>query len=294
MIMTCCDVEQDTAMNRVDKISRAWRQLSHALCIGMWLVLGTAQAAQTQFVPRPSNSVTAQPPSPAPAQYPLQLVLDDNTDEGAFGVTGGVSAQQFMWFNRFTVPVGGDRLQQIWVLFPSGANITVGAPVELAVYTDADSNPANGATLVRTINVTVQAADDLNFSIYDLGQQPVNLPVGSDVLIGVIPRFIVSGTTPPTNPAAVDTTASQGRSWVAVWSGDPPDPPALPPDALITRLDDGLLPGGGNWMIRAFGSALPVQAAIATPTLHTWGLAALFGVLLGVAAWKLRSRRRVI
>jgi len=221
----------------------------------------------------------------------LQLLLDDNTDEGAFGVTAGVSAQQFMWFNRFTVPAGGYSLQQIWVLFPSSPNITVGAPLELAVYADPDGNPANGATLLRTINVTVQAADDLNFSIYDLGQQSVNLPQG-DVLVGVIPRFIVSGTTPPTNPATVDTTASQGRSWVAVWSGDPPDPPTLPPDALITRLDDGLLPGGGNWMIRAFGTALPVQAAATTPALNTWGFAALFAALFAAATWQLRIRRR--
>lgn len=259
------------------------------MCAAALLCGVGATAAQTQFIVRPSALLAAQPPPPSPAQYPLQLILDDNTDEGAFGVTSGVSAQQFMWFNRFSVP-GGYRLQQVWVLFPAGANISVGAAVQLAIYTDDDGNPANGAALASTFTATVQAADDVNFSVYTL-PQPVDIHNASDVLVGVVPRFIVSGATPPTSPAAVDTTASQGRSWVAVWSGDPPNPPTLPPDALIARLDDGLLPGGGNWMIRVFGSTLASQAD-AVPALTVPGICTAALMLGIVGMWRVLRRRR--
>jgi hypothetical protein len=241
------------------------------------LCASSATASELTFAPRVAVPHAAAPPSPPAGLYPLQLMLDDNTDEGAFGFTSGQNAQQFMWFNRFTVPSGNYLLQQIWVLFPSNQNISVGANIELAIYIDSDSNPANGATLVATLNETVQAADDVNFSIYTL-TQPLQLSQSSDVLIGVIPRLIVAGTTPPTNPAAVDTTASQGRSWVAIWTGDPPDPPTLPPDVLIARLDDGLQPGGGNWMIRAFGA--PVGPAASVPAVSV-PLLALLSIALG-------------
>jgi hypothetical protein len=127
--------------------------------------------------------------------------------------------------------------------------------------------------------------------VYNL-PQPVDIHNASDVLVGVVPRFIVSGTTPPTSPAAVDTTSSQGRSWVAVWSGAPPNPPTLPPDALITRLDDGLLPGGGNWMIRVFGSTLASQSD-AVPALTSSGgiVAGLMLALLGIVYARRRWRR---
>lgn len=252
------------------------------------LALGTAHAGQPVFAARPTNAVAAQPPVPPTALYPVQGVLDDNTDEGTFGVTQGQSAQQFMWFNRFTLPQPHFQLQQIWVLFPASANIAVGAPIQIAVYTDADGDPTNGATLISTFDTTVQFADDLNFSVYNL-PAPLDLHSPGDVLVGVIPRFITSGTTPPTNPATVDTTASQGRSWVAVWSGDPPNPPTLPPDALITTLDSGLVPGGGNWMIRVFG-VVPTVPVSATPALAPWGLFGA-GALLALGG-SLRLRRR--
>jgi len=275
-------------INARSATSTAKRWSASIACAAALLCGATSNAAQTQFTPRPTAVLAAQPPSPSPAQYPLQLVLDDNTDEGAFGVTAGAGAQQFMWFNRFSVG-GGYRLQQVWVLFPASANITVGSPIQLAVYMDSDSDPANGATLVSTFNTTVQAADDVNFSVYNL-PQPIDIRNTTDVLVGVVPRFIVCGTTPPTSPAAVDTSSSQGRSWVAVWSGDPPNLPTLPPDALITRLDDGLLPGGGNWMIRVFGTTLASQSDN-VPTL-TWPGKVAGVLMLGLLGMWYASRRR--
>jgi hypothetical protein len=37
------------------------------------------------------------------------------------------------WFHRFTSPPAGLTLQEIWVLFPGGANMAVGQSVQLPV-----------------------------------------------------------------------------------------------------------------------------------------------------------------
>jgi hydroxymethylpyrimidine/phosphomethylpyrimidine kinase len=88
-------------------------------------------------------------------QFPVQLVLDDDTAENATGVLGA-GAKQFLWFNRFASP-GQFRLEQVWVLFPPGANMTVGADIQLVVYHDPDGNPANGANLLATFDETIGA-----------------------------------------------------------------------------------------------------------------------------------------
>ncbi len=249
--------------------------------------LAHAQVVGPGFTPRTPLVVRAQPPLPSPATVPLQLVLDDDQHEGAFGFAGGQGARQFLWFNRFAVPAGRFALTEVWVLFPSGANITVGAAVQIAIYSDADGNPANGATLLTTFNTTIQAANDVNFSIYSL-PTAIELPPFGDILIGVVPRFITSGVTPPTNPAAVDTTATRGRSWIAVWSGDPPAIPMLPPDVLITTLDT-VQPGGGNFMIRGFGQSL---APLSVPAVSMLGTLALLVATLVAAAAVFARRRR--
>ena len=164
-----------------------------------------------------------------------------------------------------------------------------GGAVQIAIYEDPDGDPTNGATLIASFDSTIQAADDNTFSIYLVPGAPT-ISTGSDLLVGVVPRFIVSGVTSPTFPAALDTTATQGRSWLAVWSTDPPDPPALVPlpDQTLT-LVDALVPGGGNWMIRAFGTE---QGVTEIPTLDGIGLAALTLALLGGGLLVLRRRRR--
>ncbi|HEX4955045.1 MAG TPA: hypothetical protein VF017_16775 [Thermoanaerobaculia bacterium] len=236
---------------------------------------------------QPAAGVTeAVPPLPSPATFPVQLVVDDDAAEGSVGVVGQ-AARQFLWFNRFT-PGEPVVLEEVWVLFPANAGVNVGDAVQLAVYEDADGNPANGATLLSSVAETVQAADGNTFSVYPLAA-PVSFGGSGDLLIGVVPRFIQSGVTPPTNPAAIDTTASQTRSWIAVWSGDPPDPPVLvpPPDQQISTID-GFLPG--NWMIRGFGRRAD---SVAIPALGPAGLALLATALLLAALVFLRRAQPV-
>ncbi len=230
--------------------------------------------------------VDAVPPLPPPSVFPVQLVLDDDNAEGSFGVTGQFS-RQFLWFNRFSAG-SGFHLEEVWVLFPAGANMAVGGAVQIAIYEDPDGDPANGATLLSSFDTTIQAVDGNTFSIYPLATA-LTIPAGSDVLIGVVPRFIVSGVTPPTTPAALDTSSSQARSWLAVWSTDPPDPPALVPlpDQTLS-LVDAFVPGGGNWMIRGFGTQQPVTEI---PTLDLAGLVLLAAALAALSLVVVRRRK---
>lgn len=227
---------------------------------------GNAQAQSVEFAARSGAPTQAVPALPSGTAFPFQLVLDDNSFEATVGVAG-TAARQFLWFNRFAAP-NAINLDEIWVLFPDGQAIPVGGAIDLVVYSDNDANPANGATLLATIPSTVQVADGSSFSIYNLAT-PIAVPAGSDVLVGVINRYVQSGVTPPTFPAAIDTTTSQGRSWIAIWSGDPPASPTLPSDAT-TQLIDTLIPAvAGNWMIRAFGVYPP---AIPASSLNHFGI----------------------
>jgi hypothetical protein len=149
--------------------------------------------------------------------------------------------------------------------------------VQLAVFLDPDSTPSNGASLIGSYDETIQAVDGTTFSVYDL-VPPLAIDDAGDVLICVVNRFVISGVTSTTQPATIDTTSSQGRSWIAVWSGDPPASPALPTDGLFD-LVDRFEPG--NWMIRGFGIADQVQPqAREIPMLGPVGLGTLIALLI--------------
>ncbi|NJL29613.1 MAG: hypothetical protein HC897_17855 [Thermoanaerobaculia bacterium] len=262
------------------------------IVVAGWLTLlmaghAGAQENSVELVSAPlaAPTVPTAPPLPPLDQFPIQLVLDDDVAESTTGVLGPGGGKQFLWFNRFASP-GQFRLEQIWVLFPPGANITVGAPVQLVVYHDPDGDPTTGADLLATLNETIQVLDGATFSVYDLAPT-VDVPAGGDVLIGVVDRFVVSGVTPLTQAAAIDTSATQQRSWLATWIGDPPAAPTLPSDGALVLLDDLLPTVAGNWMIRGFGSQPP---NLDVPVLSSAGLIAL---ALLLAAGGLVGLRRI-
>jgi len=246
-----------------------------------WFASGFAAGQSIEFSYK-SRAMAAKALPPMPATG-VQLVLDDDTSDGDFGVNTA-DAQQFMWFNQFTPPTVGVRLDQIWVLFPAGAaaNVSVGDQVEISVYLDPDGDPTTGATLLRSISETVQVADGNTFSVYAVFP-PIEIVDPGDILIGVVDRWVESGVTGPTRPAAIDVTASQGRSWLAVWSGDPPSPPTLPANSVFSLID-GFQPG--NWMIRAFGEPLALNSI---PTISRVGLG-VFLLLLGMSGVVLARR----
>ena len=253
-------------------------------------LLGLALAAlpafasgEAFFLHRSGPATEASPPLPPASQYPVQLVLDDDTWEGILGV-GGATADQFLWFNRFASP-GPFTLQQIWVLFPQGET-AVGDDIQLAVYRDTDGDPSNGATLLATYSADVLAADGNTFSVYDLTASPLDIESGGEVWIGVINRWVVPGVTPLSAPATIDTNSNPGLSGFATWTGGlPPDPPELATAASIQNLNS--TPGAGTFLIRAFGTA---QAIVEVPVLDHAGLV-LFAVLLSAAALGIFFRR---
>ena len=197
--------------------------------------------------PIKSNGIAA-PWSPS---GPVNLVLDDGTRENALGLTAG---GQFMWLNRFT-PDPAEfpfTLDQVSILFGAGMGVNVGETVDIYIYedTDGDGDPGTNASFLGSqTGVAVQAVDDVTWSDYRL-DTPVDLYGPGDVLIAVVNR--TAGTDAGEHPAAMDTTASQGRSWVGIYgAGNPADPPILPADSAWGIIDT--LGFAGNWMVRGSG-----------------------------------------
>ena len=195
--------------------------------------------------------VAANPPV---IDAPVSLALDDGGAENYIGLNDSTYGFQFLWLNRFT-PAAGDfpfNLTQISVIMGS-TGVAVGDPIDLVVYqdTDGDADPTNAAWLA-TYPVTVQHNDGATWNDYLLAV-PLALAGPGDVLIGVINRYQASGVDPSDFPAALDQTATQGRSWVAAWSADPPTPPVLPPDGMWGTIDSFGFPG--NWTVRGYGES---------------------------------------
>lgn len=254
-----------------------------AIVLGLLLVTASAWLSAEEILWTYEPVTLADRADPPIPSVNVQLILDDDSTEGVFGV-GVPTASQFMWLNQFSpgllIPL---QLEEIWVLFPPGDNIAPGAAVEIVVYHDPDGDPSNGADLVASYDETIQVVDGNTFSVYTLNP-PLEIIEPGDVLIGVVNRFVTTGVTSTTRPAAMDVDVSQGRSWLGVWTADPASPPVLPADGLFQPID-GFVPG--NWMIRAFGTRI---LGPAIPTQTTVGIAVLT-LLLALAGVKLLLRR---
>jgi hypothetical protein len=210
-----------------------------------------------------ANTAPAGPWAPS---GPVALVLDDGSAEDSIGLTSG---GQFVWLNRFTPTPDTFPfvLDQISLLF--GDATTVGDDMQLVVWedTDGDGDPGTGANFLYSQNVTVQYNDYVTWNVYPL-TSPVELFGPGDVLIGVVNRSGYVGYLD--YPAAIDMTASQGRSWVGAYAaGDPPNPPPLPADTLWGTIDSFGYPG--NWTLRGSGytGTLDVPWLTESPTAGT-------------------------
>ena len=187
---------------------------------------------------------------PGAPEAPVSFVLDDGVGENSIGLTNG---GQFLWLNRFTPAAAFFPIQinQVQVMFnyPGGTSgLNIGELVDIYLYADADGNPANGATFVASLlNQTVQAVNGTTWSVYNFGA-PVTFNGPGDILIAVVNR--TAGIAAGTFPAALDQTASQGRSWIGLGTGATTNPPVLPP-ATFGTVDSFGFPG--NMMVRGFG-----------------------------------------
>jgi hypothetical protein len=186
---------------------------------------------------------------------PVSMVLDDGVFENNIGLNSSTNATQFMWFNRFSpveFPIEVSRIDIWWDSAESAA--VVGSAIDLVVYAGGDTPCTAGPTYLGGQADTVAVLDA--FDQYTL-TTPVQIASGPSVMLGVVDRYITSGVSPTAWPAALDTTATQGRSFVASYSTDPPAPPTLPSDGLCGTIDSFGFPG--NWLIRGAGTVVPVE-----------------------------------
>ncbi len=176
---------------------------------------------------------------------PITLQVDDGSAENGIGLTAG---GQFVWFNRFT-PAAGDfpiTLNQVQVLFRTADAVAVGASFDVYIYSDADGNPANGATFVAGVTGNAISALDVFNTVNLPAATTINGP--GDILVAVVNRTGMDGASQ--FPAAIDQTASQVRSWVG-FGASIPNPPVFPTATFNTIDSFGF---AGNWMVRATGT----------------------------------------
>jgi hypothetical protein len=185
-----------------------------------------------------------------PPGDPVNLTIDDGTQEDCIGLTAG---GQFLWMNRFTpteFPVGLTQIQIIFGAIAAPCNVPIGSTYDLATYTDNNSNPADGATNVSSHPGQTVTATDV-FLVTTFPQ--ADFPSGPDIEVGAVNRTGMDGA--GQFPAAIDQTATQVRSWVG-FGGVPPTPPPVP-FGTFDIIDNFGLPG--NWMMRASGTVTPVE-----------------------------------
>jgi len=194
----------------------------------------------------------------------VALVLDDGTPDPLYSATYD---GPFIWLNQFTPDTDQlpFALNQVQVWWSSDNNIPIGAHFDVYVYTDADRDPSNGATLVASL--PGQSVTTLD------GFQTIALPrpvtIGrddGDVLIAVVASDGMIAADNSQFPAAIDPSSTQRRSWIGVYANGAPSVPAvLPADGTFGVVED--VSNGnitGNWMIRGGG----VTTAGAPVSLH--------------------------
>lgn len=159
---------------------------------------------------------------------------------------GPTSPCQFLWLNQFhpepaEYPITLNTVQTIF----SGTGTVMGNVFDVYIFQDNDTDPANGATLVRSItNQTITAQNSLQ-SIAIPGGQVMNGP--GEILIALVNRTLNA------YPAAADDgVAFGGHSFISDL-GTVPSPPVLASLGMVPT--PSVLPTfTHNWIIRAQGT----------------------------------------
>lgn len=176
----------------------------------------------------------------------VELKVDDDSSEATLGLGGNA---QFIVVNRFTpepeqFPF---TIDEILIIFVESINpVSLGDPFEVYVYqsTNPTDDPAVGSEFLYKQAATIEVIDEWQVIKLD---EPIRFEGPGDVSIGA--GFLKKPGV-AYNPATLDITAPQGRSWAGWYSGDIPETPTLPPDANWLLLDGQL---ASNVMLRAYG-----------------------------------------
>lgn len=193
-----------------------------------------------------TQEIPGEGPIPYSSKDIVELKLDDDTNEATLGLGGNA---QFIVVNRFTpdpeqFPF---TLNEIHILFVESTNpVALGDPFEVYVYqsTNPTNDPAVGSEFLYKQAATIEVIGEWQVITLD---EPITLEGPGDVSIGA--GFLKKPGV-PYNPASLDITSPQSRSWAGWYTGDIPETPTLPPDANWLLLDGQL---ASNVMLRAYG-----------------------------------------
>lgn len=212
------------------------------------VLVAAAGIANAQYTYQVGDAVAVTTAGIANAQFTYQL--DDGSGENAIGLTtGGVIS----WGNMFDVVASSAIVQSIEVGFGNDntGGTLVGAAYAWVIAGDNDANPTTGLTFLATGVGNIVNDDFGTNGVLDL------INVGSVDVSGFANLFVAFAVahTAGQFPAAIDTTASAGRSWAAInpvnvgdWSG-------------TANLIDNF-GFAGNWIIRANAVPTPGVAGV--------------------------------
>jgi hypothetical protein len=159
-------------------------------------------------------------------------------DGGAETWRGAAEGGGMIWFNRFNVYPGAQRISSVYVAW---GDVPDGTLAQIAIWTDPDDDgdPSNGEIVVLTPPLPVTDAGTGNFTTWLVTPTIVG-GIGEVFYVGAYVLHDVGET-----PAALDESEPQGRSWMALGS-----------QLQFLANNDALGPVetfgfSGNWMIRA-------------------------------------------
>jgi hypothetical protein len=222
----------------------------------------TATPARAAGIGLSASAASGRAPAPwAPAGSVL-FQLDDGSYERRVGLGNqdNDTESAAVWINRFAVN-GALTIDSISILWPvQDVDTLAGRQANLVAYydADADGDPGNAVRLGTDTLVTIAGED-----AFETYATSFDVPGAGDVYVGFVDLWAADGTFSPfLRPAALDTTASQGMSYVSGASMPPTDVDVLANNDLTGTIDSFGLPG--NWLIRATGSGGACSGPVAT------------------------------
>lgn len=191
----------------------------------------------------------------------VNYVIDDGRAELAVTID---PAEDQIWFNTFPVVEGGEVITAMSVGFGRpGLFVPLnGLPVTLLIYEDVDGGSPLNATLLRSVDVTVESANSITLPRYEI---PPTIVHGT-----MLAAALFRNTTEANQPiAGLDRSPPTftGRSWVGFAVNlNESDLTSIPSNQIQGIEGLGVT---GNFIVRAEGVPLPEPGAF------TFGAAAL-------------------
>lgn len=245
-----------------------------------------AQSPASRLPSQPSSPLRVTPvhgyaAAPWSATEGFMYALDD----GVYEMAVGFGTEAGIWLNRYSL-IEAQTINSVSILWPKPpeGGSTVGLPVNLVAYydADADGNPVNSVRLGGDHVVSIGALD--TFETY-----PTDfvVPGPGDVYIGMVEHWAMNGYPYPLPAVALDSTTYRAASYVSLNFPDPNTPPHLNLDDLSANQATALLGAlglGGNFTFRATGTGASCSGP-AVPWLRVEGNS---DVVVGGAAAAIR------